>query len=150
MKFDISEQLRCSILNFENVFSEKHLHLECIIADGVEIYSSPELLEIVWNNLISNAIKFTDENGKIKITLEVHNNIVVIKVADSGCGISNETGTHIFEKFYQGDTSHSSEGNGLGLAMVKKVIDILGGEISVESEVDIGSTFIVKLKMENL
>ena len=70
----------------------------------------------------------------------------IIKVQDTGCGISNETGTRIFDKFYQGDTSHSIEGNGLGLALVKQVIDLIGGEISVESKINQGSTFTLKIK----
>ena len=105
------------------------------------------LLEVIWNNLISNVIKFTDEGGKLEISLKKVDNYAIVSVKDNGCGISEEVGKHIFEKFYQGDTSHSCEGNGLGLALVKKVIDILGGEIFVESELEKGSKFIVKLKL---
>ena len=84
--------------------------------------------------------------GKIDITLKRQDKNVEIKVSDTGCGMTSETGAKIFEKFYQGDTSHASAGNGLGLALVKKVIDILGGEISVQSEINKGSTFTILLK----
>ena len=114
----------------------------------MKIISSASLLEIVFNNLISNAIKFTDREGKISISLKSEGDYAVVRVKDSGCGISQEVGEHIFDKFYQGDSSHSNEGNGLGLAMVKKVIDLIGGEISVESKVGVGSTFIIKLKKD--
>ena len=102
-------------------------------------------LEIVINNLLSNAIKFTEDGG-IKVKVKFDSKYATIIVSDSGVGISEEVGGRIFEKFYQGDTSHSSQGNGLGLALVKKVIDILGGEISVDSELGKGSTFTVKIK----
>ena len=90
----------------------------------------------------------TDIIGSIYISLNSINNEITFQIKDTGCGIDNETGKHIFDKFYQGDTSHSKEGNGLGLALVKKVVDILGGEINVSSEKNIGTTFIVKLKGE--
>ena len=103
-------------------------------------------MEIVWNNLISNAIKFTPNGGNIDISLKREGKNAKIAVKDSGCGMTSEVGAKIFEKFYQGDTSHACAGNGLGLALVKKVIDILGGEILVQSELNVGSTFIIILK----
>ena len=105
-----------------------------------------KLLSLVWNNLFSNAIKFTEPGGLVSLSLKTEGSLAIVTVSDTGCGISRETGAHIFEKFYQGDTSHAIQGNGLGLALVKRVIDIIGAEISVESEVGKGSTFIVKLK----
>lgn len=144
-EFNLGEELRIAVLQFEELFDKKNIALECDIED-INIVSSKELLELVWNNLVSNAIKFTENKGKIAVNLKEEQGYAVVTISDTGCGISNEVGKHIFDKFYQGDTSHSSEGNGLGLALVKKVIDILGGEISVESEIGKGSTFKVKLK----
>ena len=114
--------------------------------EDLYINSEESYLELIWNNLISNAIKFTENNGKINISLKKINEDYIVKVKDSGCGMDKNTGEHIFDKFYQGDTSHSKEGNGLGLALVKKVIDVLGGTISVESEVNVGTTFVVTIK----
>ena len=119
----------------------------CEIEDAT-ITSAPSLLEIVFNNLISNAIKFTNNGGSVFISLKNTQSHVEIQVKDTGCGISKEVGRHIFDKFYQGDPSHSSEGNGLGLALVKNVIDVIGGEISVESKVGIGTSFKITLKKE--
>lgn len=144
-RFNLGENIRQIVLNLENIFEKKNLTLNCNIED-IEIESSRELTEIVWNNLISNAIKFTDEGGEISISVFEDGEYAIVKVSDTGIGIDEVTGKHIFDKFYQGDTSHSGEGNGLGLALVKKVINILGGEISVESSLQKGSTFKVKLR----
>ena len=145
-EINLTELLSVSILQFEEILEQKNLELNCDL-DDIKIISSKSLLEIVLNNLISNAIKFTSQ-GTINISLKEKDGYSIIKVQDSGCGMTKEVGEHIFDKFYQGDTSHSSEGNGLGLALVKKVIDIIGGEIFVESKVGVGSTFTVKLKKD--
>ena len=145
-QFNLSESITNQILNYETLIENKNIELECDIEEDINIISEETYLEIIWSNLISNAIKFTDNNGKIIISLRKLNNEIIFKIKDTGCGIDSETGKNIFEKFYQGDTSHSKEGNGLGLALVKKVIDILGGKIQVESEKGIGTTFTVKLK----
>ncbi len=144
-EYDLSEQLIECILNFEDIWEKKNIELETDIAEGIKITSDRELWSIVWNNLISNALKFTPEGGKVSVSLSRDSDSVVFSVEDSGCGISPETGSRIFDKFYQGDTSHATEGNGLGLALVKRIIDISGSEISVESEQGKGSRFSVVL-----
>lgn len=143
--FRLDEMLAQCVLGYEEIIEEKQLELDCDL-DEIAVKSSADYLELVWNNLISNALKFTDRGGRVSVILKQENGSAVVKVSDTGCGISPETGKHIFEKFYQGDTSHAEQGNGLGLALVKKVIDILGGTIFVESEQGKGSVFTVTLK----
>ena len=145
-EFDLGEQLCRCLLQFEDAWDRKSLNIEADIADDIRIRSDPELLSLVWNNLISNAVKFTPEGGTIGVTLKTQEDRVIVSVSDTGCGMKPETGMHIFEKFYQGDTSHTTQGNGLGLALVKRVVDILHGEIGVESIYGQGSTFTVKIR----
>ena len=145
-EYDLSGQLCESLLQFEDAWEAKNLEIETDIEDEVRIKSDPELLSLVWNNLISNAVKFTQESGRITVTLKAGEDDVMIAVSDTGCGIKPEVGQHIFEKFYQGDTSHATQGNGLGLALVKRVVVILNGEICVQSVFGQGSTFTVKFK----
>ena len=147
--FDLAEQLCQCLLGFENTWEEKGIGIETDIADGVSIRSDPELLSLVWNNLFSNALKFTEPGGTVGLTLKQDDDLAVVTVSDTGCGIAPEVGKHIFEKFYQGDTSHAAQGNGLGLALVKRVVDIVGGEITVESEMGKGSAFTVRLRCGN-
>ena len=145
-EYDLGEQLCVCLLQFENIWEEKNIEIETEIAEDIKVNTDEELLSLVWNNLLSNAFKFTSGGGKVKLVLEATESHAIVKVIDTGCGISSDVGTHIFEKFYQGDTSHATQGNGLGLALVKRVVDILQGEISVESAVGKGSTFIVKFR----
>ena len=145
-EFDLGEQLCKTLLGFEEVWEAKNLEIETSIEDGVRIRSDPELLSIVWNNLISNAMKFTPDGGRISVSLKSDDASVMVSVRDTGCGMTPEVGRHIFEKFYQGDTSHATQGNGLGLALVKRVVDILNGEIDVLSVCGQGSTFTVRIK----
>ena len=143
--FSLSDQLAEIIIGYEELFESKGIELDCNI-DEIVVNSCQSYLEIVWSNLISNAIKFTEAGGKVSVSLHGEAKNAIVTVSDTGCGIDSETGKHIFDRFYQGDTSRKSQGNGLGLALVKKVIDVLGGEISVQSELNTGSTFTIVLK----
>ena len=145
-EYDLGEQLCECLLQFENVWEEKNIEIETAIAEDIKVCTDGELLALVWNNLFSNAFKFTPEGGKVTVVSEATEHHIIVKVKDTGCGMSPEVGAHIFEKFYQGDTSHAMQGNGLGLSLVKRVVDILNGEISVESEIGKGSTFAVKFR----
>ncbi|MDD6276357.1 MAG: HAMP domain-containing sensor histidine kinase [Clostridia bacterium] len=145
--FNLSEQLCTSILNFELVWEEKEINLETEIDEDVFVYSDEELLPLVWNNLLSNAMKFTDKGGTVKISLKKDKQYAYVSISDTGCGIDPEDGQRIFDKFFQCDKSHAMGGNGLGLALVKKVIRIVDGDITVTSEPGKGTDFTVKISL---
>lgn len=146
--YDLSEQLCECLLQFEHVWEKEGIGIETDIAPDVQVCADAELLSLVWNNLLSNAFKFTERGGTVSLSLSTDGVYAVVRVRDTGCGMSPEVGAHIFEKFYQGDTSHATRGNGLGLALVKRVVDILQCEICVESVLGHGSTFTVKIRRE--
>ena len=145
-EYDLGEQICQCLLQFEDAWERKNLNIETDIQEDVRIRSDGELLSLVWNNLLSNAVKFTPEGGTVSLALRTEGQDVVVSVSDTGCGMDPQTGMHIFEKFYQGDTSHATQGNGLGLALVKRVVDILNGEIGIQSVLGQGSTFTVRFK----
>ena len=146
--YNLSEQLCECMLLFENEFEKKSLDILLNLDEDLIIKADYDLLIHVWNNLFSNAIKFNSEGGKILLTLKKNKLNAVVTVSDNGIGMSKETLEHIFEKFYQGDSSRATHGNGLGLALVKRVIDIVNGNITVESEVGQGSTFTVTIPLQ--
>ena len=141
----LHESIAAAVIAFEDRIEEKEIELECDLEE-LWTYSSDSYLDIIWNNLLSNAIKFTPKGGRISVSLKQSGRDAVVEVSDTGVGISPEVGARIFDKFYQADESHATEGNGLGLALVKKVISILGGEISVRSTPGVGSAFTVRLR----
>lgn len=145
-EYDLSEQLCQCLLQFENVWESAGIEIETEIEDSVTVKADAELLSLVWNNLFSNAFKFSDSGDTVSVSLTATESHAIVRVEDTGCGMTPEVGAHIFEKFYQGDTSHATRGNGLGLALVKRVIDILQGQITVESAVGKGTAFTVKIR----
>lgn len=145
-QFDLGEQLCACLLQFENTWEQKNIEIETDIAEDVKVEADSELLSLVWNNLLSNAFKFTEAGGTVSVRLTATDTHATVQIADTGCGMTPEVGAHIFEKFYQADGSRATQGNGLGLALVKRVVDILQAQIRVESTPNVGSTFTVKIR----
>lgn len=131
--FNLSEQIRNSVLLLQSKWEKKNLEL---ILDFDEYYvnAHEEMLKQVWINIVDNAVKFTPENGKIEIDIRKQGQIITVSVINTGEPISEEKIPLIFNKFYQGDESHTSEGNGIGLAIVKHVVNLHHGEIKVKSQ----------------
>ncbi|PNV62701.1 two-component sensor histidine kinase [Clostridium sp. chh4-2] len=142
--FDLSEEIRQAILLLESKWQKKELEL-IIDLDEVTFYGNKGLLDQLWINLIDNAIKFSLSKGKIKIKLHEKDTCVIFQVWDNGYGMDANTKQHIFDRFYQGDASHTTEGNGIGLTIVKKIVELYKGTISVDSEIGVGTTFTVIL-----
>jgi signal transduction histidine kinase len=149
VKYDVCEQLCDCVLQFENRWNEKEINLEAEIDDRAYIEADPGLMELVWNNLLSNALKFTEKGGTVHVSEHLQKDSIEIEVTDTGCGMTEETKNRIFEKFYQGDTSHATEGNGLGMALVFRILQISNGKIKVNSASGKGTTIIVTLNLSN-
>jgi signal transduction histidine kinase len=144
--FDLSEQLRRCVLAFEELLERKNIAFDADLDELIVPYDET-MLEIVWNNLLSNAVKFTPPGGAITLTAKAEDGQALVAIKDSGPGMDRETQKHIFDKFYQGDVSHAQEGNGLGLALVKRALTLLDGTVTVDSEPGQGSVFTVRLKV---
>ena len=142
--FSLDEQLRQSVLVTQQKWRQKELDFDADLVPA-EYTGSEGLLKEVWLNLLDNAAKFSPEGGTVAVNLRKAKNALMVSVTDQGEGMSADTQAHIFEQFYQGDTSHTTQGNGLGLAMVKKVLELHGGSIQVNSAPGQGSCFTVTL-----
>lgn len=142
--FRLDEQLRTSILLLEKAWEAKQLQLNVELED-MDWLGNADLLSQVWLNLIGNAIKFTPENGQVTVTLRRENGCAVVCIADTGIGMDENAREHVFDKFFQADPSHHFEGNGLGMALVKRIVELSHGKIQCQSAVGQGTTFTVTL-----
>lgn len=142
--FSLDEQIRETIVALETAWAPKSIDLD-VELDSVKYNGNEIMMRHVWSNLIGNAIKFTPENSTVSIRLRNQKDKFIFRVTDQGEGLSDEAQKHLFDKFYQADTSHKSEGNGLGLALVKQILDIDGGDITAENVNGGGCRFTVTL-----
>lgn len=143
-EYSLDEQLREIILMFEGEWADKKLNLD-VDLDSVDYFGNADLLAQVWQNLISNAIKFVGDGGKIHIQLRKKAQSITVAIMDNGIGMDKEVQERVFERFYQGDVSHSTDGNGLGLTLAKQIIDLHEGKITLLSEKEKGTKFIVEI-----
>lgn len=147
VEYSLDEQIRCAILIMEQEWSRKNINLD-IDLEEVNIVENEDLLQQVWINLIGNAIKFTEDGGEVSIKLVDFKDKIEVEISDSGIGMTEDIQRHMFDKFYQGDRSHLSEGNGLGLSLAKRIIDICSGKIYIKSELGVGTTITIELRKD--
>lgn len=144
IEYRLDEQLRQAVLLLEPLWEPKHLHFHVELS-ALKYFGSEELMMQVWLNVIGNAIKFTPKGGEISVSLTQNNSWINVVITDTGIGMPPNIRSHIFEKFYQGDRARSAEGNGLGLPLVARIVDLSRGSIEVSSEPGEGSTFSILL-----
>lgn len=148
--FDVAEQINKCIILFLDQLDRKGIEILVPEDEMCKCYGNEEMIEQVWINLIGNAIKYTPEGGVITISYKQYENHITISVRDSGIGMDNDTKEHIFEKYYQNDSSNFSNGNGIGLAIVKRIVELSDGKVYVDSKLKYGSIFFVELPRNGL
>lgn len=147
-EYRLDEQIRKTVLLLESKWTDRNIEFDMELPKQI-YYGSEQLLYQVWMNILDNAIKHSPQGGMIKIGIQETEHTLTVCIADQGDGMNEEVQNHMFEKFYQGDSSRKSEGNGLGLALVKRIVDLCKGEISVESAPGNGTAFSVSLPKES-
>jgi signal transduction histidine kinase len=148
--YRLDRQIRETVLTYEPQWSQKNIDMELVL-EMIKINADKEMLSQVWNNLISNSIKFTPKDGRINIELYQQNHNIIFKISDTGIGMDEKVQNRIFERFYKADPSRNPliKGNGLGLSIVKRIVDLNQGTIDVQSQLDSGTTFTINLPANN-
>lgn len=142
--FRLDEQIRQAVLMLEPEWSRKELDLRIELEKTI-CYGNEKLLWQVWVNMIGNALKFTPQGGIIEVRLFQDGQNIIVRISDTGDGMDENVQKHIFDKFYQADSARKSAGNGLGLALVKRILDLCGGQITIKSRVGEGTAFTISL-----
>lgn len=145
--FRLDEQLRSCILLLQKEWEVKEIELD-IELEKAEYTSNEEMLSQVWLNILSNAIKFSRQGGTVRVYCARQKDNVRIEIEDNGIGMDAQTRAHAFERFYQGAGSRTTAGNGLGLSIAKRIVELCRGEINITSELNMGTLFIITLPME--
>jgi len=143
-EYELDEQIRNCIILLEKQWSAKNIEINLNLK-RIYIFANQEMLSHLWINLIDNAIKYSNNYGTVTISCDETADDIIFKISDNGKGMDSSTIKHMYDKFYQGDKSRSMRGNGLGLSIVKRIVDLCMGDISVQSEIGRGTTFTVKL-----
>jgi signal transduction histidine kinase len=142
--YNLAEQIRLAFLLLENKWDSREIEFS-IDLEEIQISANEEMMQQVFVNLLDNAIKFTPDGGSITLSLKTVEDQICFELTDTGIGMDEQTKSHLFLKFYQADTSHQQEGNGLGMTLVKQIIDLHGGTIQIDSQLRHGTKITVQL-----
>ncbi|MDU2422501.1 MAG: HAMP domain-containing sensor histidine kinase [Bifidobacterium scardovii] len=148
--YDLTRQLTEEILTLDDLFTEKNIDLDCDLEDRAMVHADPGITTLIWSNVLGNALKYTERGGHVSVIQRSQGSMVSVEISDDGCGMTPDEAAHMFDKFYQGDTSHASQGNGLGMAMVRRAVDLSRGFIDVASAKGKGTTITVRLPAARL
>ena len=140
----LDEQIRRVLLGYEPLWEEKELNIDLAL-EATQYYGNKSLLAQVWSNLIDNAIKFSNRGGTLSISCRATEHAIRVSVRDTGIGMSEDVRQHAFDKFYQGDRSHAGTGSGLGLALVKRIVSLCDGDVTIRSKEGTGTEITVAL-----
>lgn len=143
--YNVASQLTDAALALYDLFDAKGVALELDVEDHATVHADPGIVSLIWSNVLGNALKYTESDGHVTLRQRSTSDGVTVEIIDDGCGMSETEAAHIFDKFYQGATTHAAEGNGLGMAMVKRAVELSCGTITVRSSQGSGTTVTITL-----
>ncbi|KAB7790714.1 HAMP domain-containing sensor histidine kinase [Bifidobacterium leontopitheci] len=147
--FDLCRQLADEVIALDDLFTERDIDLAIDMEDRAPVHGDPGITALIWSNVLGNALKYTETGGHVRLTerSDTDAGMIVVEIADDGCGMGEDDRRHVFDKFYQGDTAHAAQGNGLGMAMVKRAVELSRGSVAVSSVKGEGAVVTVRLPM---